>query len=143
MVSGVCSGLSLHLLVLAASGCEVGFVLGPSFVRGWFLIPTTTGAHDVPSCKYFCIPNVDLLRGTDGDATCLRIVSTVLNLLEECLNRLLGVPCPAHVFEADLQVDCCDVAVGFEEVVQRVLLRCWRSPPCCRSRYPSTLARIH
>jgi hypothetical protein len=95
MVSGVCSGLSLHLLVLTVSGCEVGFEVSPSFVSGWFLVPTATGAHGVPCCKYVCIPNVDLLRGTDGDASCLRIVSTVLNLLEERLHWLLGIPGPA------------------------------------------------
>jgi hypothetical protein len=45
MVSGVCSGFSLHLIVLTVSGCEVGFEMGPSFVSGWFLVSTATGAH--------------------------------------------------------------------------------------------------
>jgi hypothetical protein len=61
-----------------------------------------------------------MLRGTDGDASCLRIISTFLNLLEECLHWLLGIPGSAHVLEVDLQVDCCDVAVVFEEVVHHI-----------------------
>jgi hypothetical protein len=120
VVSGVCSGFSLHLIVLTVSGCEVGFKVSPSFVSGWFLLPTATGAYEVPCCKYCCIPNIDLLRGTDGDATCLRIVIKVLNLLEERLHWLLGIPSLAHVLEVDLQVDCCDVAVGFKEVFQHI-----------------------
>jgi hypothetical protein len=99
VVSGGCSGLSLHFLVLTVSGCEVGFEVSPIFFSGWFLVPTATGAHEVPCCKYFCIPNFDLLRMTDGDAPCLRIVSTVLNLLEERLHLLLGTPCSAHVLD--------------------------------------------
>jgi hypothetical protein len=106
--------------VLAVSGCEVGFEVSPSFFSRWFLVPTATAAHEVPCCKYLCIPNVDLLRGTDGDASCLRIFSAVLNLLEEGLHWLLGIPGSAHVVEVDLQVDCCDVAVGFKEVVHHV-----------------------
>jgi hypothetical protein len=43
-----------------------------------------------------------------------------LNLLEEGLHWLLGIPGSAHVLEVDLQVDCCDVALGFKEVVQHV-----------------------
>jgi hypothetical protein len=118
VVSGGGRGLSLHLLVLAVIGCEVGFEVGPSFFSGWFLVPTETGAHEVPCCKYVCIPNVDLLRVTNEDDPCLRIVSTVLNLLEESLHWLLGIPGSVHVLEVDLQVDCSDVAVGLKEVVQ-------------------------
>jgi hypothetical protein len=51
--------------------------------------------------QIFCIPNVDLLRVNNEDAPCLRIVSTVLNLLEKSL-------------------DCGDVALGLKEVVQHV-----------------------
>jgi hypothetical protein len=53
--------------VLTVSGCEVGFEVSPSFFSGWFIVPTATGAHEVPCYKYFCIPNVDILRVTDGD----------------------------------------------------------------------------
>jgi hypothetical protein len=73
-----------------------------------------------PVANYFCIPYVDLLRGIDGDASCLCIVSAVLNLIEEGLHWLLGIPGSAHLLEVDLQVDCCDVAIGFKEVVQHV-----------------------
>jgi hypothetical protein len=102
VVSSGGSGLSLHLLVLTVSGCEVGLKVGPYFFSGWFLVPTAAGAHEVPCCKYFCIPNVDLLRVTNGDAPWLRMVSTVLNLLEEGLHWLLGIPGSAHVFKVDL-----------------------------------------
>jgi hypothetical protein len=108
------------MLVLTVSGCEVRFEVSPSFFSGWFLVPTVTGAHELPCCTYFCISNVDLLRGTDGDASCLRIVSTILDLLEEGLHWLLGIPYSAHVLEVDLQVDRCDVSIGLDEVVQHI-----------------------
>jgi hypothetical protein len=54
---------------------------------------------------------------TNEDAPCFLIVSTILNLLEESLHWLLGVPSSAHVFRVDLEVDCSDVAVGLKEVV--------------------------
>jgi hypothetical protein len=60
------------------------------------------------------------MRGTNGDACCFRIVSAVLNLLQEGLHWLLGIPGSAHVLEVDLQVDCCDDAVGLKEMVQHV-----------------------
>jgi hypothetical protein len=51
----------MHLLVMTVIGFEVGFEVSPSFVSGGFLVPTATGAHEVPCCKYLCIPNLDLL----------------------------------------------------------------------------------
>jgi hypothetical protein len=114
------SGFPFHLLVLTVSGCEIRFEVSPRFSSGWFLVPTATGAHELPCFKDFCISNIDLLRGTDGDAYCLRIVSTVLNFLEEGLNWLLGIPGSPHILEVDLQVDRCDVAIGLEEMVQHI-----------------------
>jgi hypothetical protein len=58
----------------------------------------------VDRCEDFCIPNVDLLGVTDEDAPCFQIVSTILDLLEQGLNWLLGIPSLAHVFEVDLEV---------------------------------------
>jgi hypothetical protein len=54
MVSGVCSGFPLHLLVLTVSGGEVGFEVGPSFFSGRFFVPTATGAHEVPPVANMC-----------------------------------------------------------------------------------------
>jgi hypothetical protein len=68
VVPGCGSGFSLHLLVLTVSGCEVGFELCPSFFSGWFLVPPATCAHEVPGCKYVCVPNFDLLRVTNEEA---------------------------------------------------------------------------
>jgi hypothetical protein len=73
-----------------------------------------------PVANVCCIPNIDLLRVTNEDAPCLRIVSTVLNMLEESLQWLLEIPGSAHVFKLDLEVDCGDVSVGLKEVVQLV-----------------------
>jgi hypothetical protein len=80
--SGVGSGFPLYMRVLTVSGGEDGFEVSPSFFSGRCIVPTATGAHELACGKDFCIPNVDLLGGTDGDSSCLRIVSTVLNLLE-------------------------------------------------------------
>jgi hypothetical protein len=93
------------------------FELRPSFFSGVVLVPPTTCTHEVDCCKYFCIPNVDLLRVTNEDDPCFRIVGTILNLLEQGINRLLRIPSPAHVFKLDLEVDCSDVAVSLEEVI--------------------------
>jgi hypothetical protein len=67
----------------------------------------------------FCVANVDFLRVTNKDASCFRIVGTVLSLLGESLQWLLGIPSSAHVFKVDIEVDCSDVDVGFEEVIQQ------------------------
>jgi hypothetical protein len=90
------------------------FELCPSFFNGVFLVPPVTCAHEVACFKYFCIPNVDLLRVTNEDAPCFIIVGTILNLLEESLHCLLGIPSPAYVFKVDLEVDRSDVAVGLK-----------------------------
>jgi hypothetical protein len=111
------SGLSLHLLVLIVSGSKVRFELCPSFLDRVLFVPPTTCAHEVTSCKYFGVTNVDLLRVSSEDASCLRIVCTILNLLEQGFNWLLGIPCLAHVLKIELQVDRSDVAVSFEEVI--------------------------
>jgi hypothetical protein len=59
-----------------------------------------------------------MLRVTNEDATSFRIVSTILNLIEESLHWLLGIPSSAHAFKVDLEVDCSDVALSLKEVVQ-------------------------
>jgi hypothetical protein len=48
---------------------------------------------------------------------CFRIVGTVLNLLEESLYWLMGIPSSAHVFKVDLEIDCSDVSVSLEKVM--------------------------
>jgi hypothetical protein len=103
---------------LTVSGCEVRFELCPSFFDGMFLVPPTTCTHEVTCCKYCCIPSVDLLRVTNEDAYCFRIVGRILNLLEQGLNRMLRISSPAHVFKIDLEVGRSDVAVSLEEVIQ-------------------------
>jgi hypothetical protein len=118
VVTGCGSGLSLHLLVLTVSGCKMRFELCPSFFNGGFLVPLATCAHEVACCKYFRVPNVDLLRVPNEDAPCFRIVGTILNLLEESLNWLLGIPSSAHVFKVDLEVNHSYVAVSLREVIQ-------------------------
>jgi hypothetical protein len=41
-----------------------------------------------------------------------------LNLLEESLHWLLGIPSSARVFKVDLEVDRSDVSVSLEKVIQ-------------------------
>jgi hypothetical protein len=120
VVTSGCSRFALHLLVLSVSGSKVGFELCPSFLEHMLFVPPTTCDHEVTSCKYFGVANVDLLRVSNEDASCLRIICTILNLLEQGFNWLLGIPCSAHVFKIDLKIDRSDVAVSFEEVIQHV-----------------------
>jgi hypothetical protein len=86
-------------------------------------IPPATCAHEVDSCKYFGVANVYLLRWSNQDATFLRIIRTILNLLEQGSNWLLGIPGPAHVFKVDLKTHRSDVSVSAEEVIQHVSCR--------------------
>jgi hypothetical protein len=61
-----------------------------------------------------------LLRVSNEDASCFRTVCTILSLLEQIFNLMLGIPCSAHVLKIDLQVYRSDVPVSFEEVIQHV-----------------------
>jgi hypothetical protein len=103
--------------VLTVSGSEMGLELCPSFLNEMLFIPPTTCTHEVPSCKYFCVANVDLMRVSNEDAACLRIICTILNLLEKGFNWLLGIPCSAHVLKIDFKINRSDVAVSAEEVL--------------------------
>jgi hypothetical protein len=113
-------GFALHLLVLTVSVSKVRFEVCPSFLDFMLFSPLTTCAHEVTSCKYFGVANVYLLRVSNEDASCFRIVCTILNLLEQGFKWMLGIPCSTHVFKIDLQVDRSNVAVSFEEVIQHV-----------------------
>jgi hypothetical protein len=62
VVTSYGSGFSLHLLVLTVSGCKMRFELHQSFLNGMFLVQPTTCTYEVTCCKYFCLPNFDLLR---------------------------------------------------------------------------------
>jgi hypothetical protein len=74
----------------------------------------------VPSCKYVGVSNVDLLWVSNNNAPCLRVICTILNLLEQGFNRLLGIPCSTHVFKVDFKINCRDIAVSAEKMVQHV-----------------------
>jgi hypothetical protein len=87
---------------MTVSGSKVGFELYPSFLDEMLFVPPATCAHEVTSCKYFGVANVELLRVSNEDASCFRIVCTILNLLEKGFNWLLGIPCSAHVLKIDL-----------------------------------------
>jgi hypothetical protein len=50
---GCCGRFTLHLPVLTVGGGEVGLELCPSFFSKGYFVPPATGAHEVPSCKYF------------------------------------------------------------------------------------------
>jgi hypothetical protein len=57
---------------------------------------------------------------SNKEVTCFRIICTILNLLEQGFNRLLGIPGSAHVFKVDFQINGGDVAVSAEKMVQHV-----------------------
>jgi hypothetical protein len=120
VVTSCGSGFSLHLLVLTVSGSKLRFELWPSLVGRLLFAPLTTRTHEVTSSKYFGVANVDLLRVPNEDSSCFRIICTILNLLEQGFNWLLGIPRSAHVLKIDFHVDRSDVAVSFEEVIQHV-----------------------
>jgi hypothetical protein len=98
----------------------MGLELCPSFLNEMLFIPPATCTHEVPSCKYVCVANIDLLWVSNEYAACLRIICTILNLLEQGLNWLLGIPCLAHVLNIDFKINRGDVAVSAEEVIQHV-----------------------
>jgi hypothetical protein len=120
VLTSCCSRFALHLLVLTVRGSKEGFELCPSFLDQMTFVPPTSCTHEVTRCKYFGLASVDLFRVSNEDASCFRIVGTILNLLEQGFNWLLGIPFSMHVFKIDLMIDRSDVAVRFEEVVQNV-----------------------
>jgi hypothetical protein len=74
--SGICRVVTscgirfaLHLLVLTVSGSKVGFELCASFLDQMLFFPPTTCAHEVTSCKYFGVANVDLMWVSNEDAS--------------------------------------------------------------------------
>jgi hypothetical protein len=120
VVTSRCSIFALHLLVLTVSDSEMGLELCPSFLNVMLFIPPATYAHEVSGCEYFGVANVDLMRVYNEDAACLKLICTILNLLEQGFNWLLGIPCPAHVLKVDLKINRLNVAVSAEEVIHHV-----------------------
>jgi hypothetical protein len=51
---------------------------------------------------------------------CFRVIGTILNLLEQGFNRLLGIPCSSHVLKVDFKINRGDVAVSADQMVQHV-----------------------
>jgi hypothetical protein len=98
----------------------MGLELCSSFLDEMLFIPPATCTHEVPSCKYFCVANIDLLRVSNEDDACLRIICTILDFLEQGFNWLLGIPCSEHVLNIDFKINRNDVAVSAEEVIQHV-----------------------
>jgi hypothetical protein len=109
--------------VLSVCGGKVSLELCPSFLNAELFIPPATGAHEVPSCNFFGITNIYLMRVPNDNASCFRIISTILNLFEKGLNRLLRVTCAVHLFKIIFQIHSRDVAISHEEMVQH-LTRC-------------------
>jgi hypothetical protein len=122
----------MHLLVLMVCDGEVSFELCPSFFNAELFISTAACTHEVPSCKDLCITNIDLLRVTNDNASCFRIISTILNMFEKGLNRLLRVPCAAHLFKIVFKIHSRDVAISNEETVLLNYVRS-RNPRCART----------
>jgi hypothetical protein len=108
------------MLVLTVSGRKVGLKLCPRFVSKWFFVPPATGAREVPSCKYVCVSNFDLMCVSNKNAPCLIVIGTILNLLEQGFNGLLGIPCSTHVFKVDFKINRCDVSISAEKMVKDV-----------------------
>jgi hypothetical protein len=137
-----CGRFTLHVLVLTVRSGEVGLELCPSFVSKWFFVPPATGAHEVPICKYFGIANVDLLWFSNKNAPCLRVIVTILNLLEQGFNRLLRIPCSPHVFKVDFKIHRGDVAVSAEYMVKHVPSRdAGKTNHAIIQKRPSTLVQ--
>jgi hypothetical protein len=58
----------------------------------------------VPCGKDLGIAHIDLLWIPDDDATNLRKVGAVFDLLEKVLHRLLWIPCLTYLLEIVLQI---------------------------------------
>jgi hypothetical protein len=114
--------------VLTVSRSEMGLELCPSFLHEMLFIQPATCAHEVSSCKYFGVATSDFLRVSNDEAACLLTICTLLNLLEQGFNRLLGIPCSAHVFKVDFKINRSDVAVSAEEVINMSLAEILAKP---------------
>jgi hypothetical protein len=101
-----------------------------------------------PVAKIFAYPTLICCGVTNEDAPCFRIVSTILDLLEQGLNWLLGIPSPAHVLEVDLEVDRGDVPVDkllpLPQPPVRARPDTWTSPSAQRAnQLRRVLARVY
>jgi hypothetical protein len=84
-------------------------------------IPPEAGAHKVPSGKYIGIAHIYLLWMPYDDTISFKKVRAVLDLLGKGLYMLLWVPCATHLLEIFLQINCWDVSIRHENVVQYFL----------------------
>jgi hypothetical protein len=109
--------------VLAVCSVEVCLELCPSFFNGWLFITPTTGAHKVPCDKDLGVAHIYLLWMPGDDTTSLRKFGAVLYLLEKGIHRLLWVPCSTHLLQLVIQINCCDVPLSHEQVVQHFTSR--------------------
>jgi hypothetical protein len=96
--------LSLHLLMLTVCCSNVSLEIGPSFVCGHFYILSVAHTHETYCGKDLGISHADLLCRTDCSVSCLCVVHTILNLLEQGFHWLSGVPCLAHILKVVSQV---------------------------------------
>jgi hypothetical protein len=74
-----------------------------------------------PVANIFFISSVDLLWVSKKDSPFLRLIGTILNLLEQGFNRLLGTPCSMDVLNIDFQINRGDIALSAEYMVEHVL----------------------
>jgi hypothetical protein len=87
------------MIVLTMSCSKVSLEIGPSIVLCFLLVPSATGAHEIVCGKDLGAAHIDMMTMANCDTSCLRKVSTILDLLEEGLHWLLRVPSLAHLFE--------------------------------------------
>jgi hypothetical protein len=104
--------------VLEASCSKVNFEVGPSTICWLLLVPPVAGAHEVACCKYLGVAHVNLKSVANCYSFCLRKVSTILNLLEQGLHWLLGVPCLAYVLKSVFEINRCDADISKKEVLK-------------------------
>jgi hypothetical protein len=102
---------------------QSGIWIVSNFFDGMFFLPLRTCPNEVAGCKYVGVANAHFLRVSNEDASCLIIICTIFNLIEQGFNWLLWISCWAHMFKNDLKIDRSDVVVSLEEVIQH--FSCW------------------
>jgi hypothetical protein len=87
------------MLVLAVSCGELHLEVCPRLVRSVLLVPYAAGAHEIACGKNIGIAHIYLLWVAHNYSSCLREVSTILDLLEQGLHWLMGILSLAHLLK--------------------------------------------
>jgi hypothetical protein len=120
MTSIVGSIFSLHVIVLMVHHSKAILEIVPGFSCGHFFISSAASTPETSCGKYLGISHADFLFMANFNTFFNRAVHEILNLLQQGLHWLLGVPRLAHIFKVVFQVHISDAYIVEKQVVKHL-----------------------